>query len=105
MSETTRATAEATSVAGDKSGNLNIAYEQLCKSHDSIDSFRTTLLHLLPVASAGGIFLLLNKDIFDETVYVFQSENCNEPSPLKEHSMIVPAEFGRDGVHWNQEKP
>jgi len=49
---------------GNGTDSLSKAYEQLCKSHDAIDSFRTTLLHLLPVASAGGLFLLLNKDIF-----------------------------------------
>jgi hypothetical protein len=40
-----------------------VEYEQLCKNYDAIDSFRSTLLGLLPAASAGGIFLLLNKDI------------------------------------------
>jgi len=45
---------------------LKIAYDQLCKSHDVIDTFRAHLLALLPIASAGGIFLLLNKDILSE---------------------------------------
>ena len=40
---------------------------------------------------------------FDETVYFFQSGDCTGPPPLKEYSMIVPHEFGRDGVHWKPE--
>lgn len=63
MKNTTHQTADTSGGAGDKIDRLKIGYEQLCKSHDAIDSFRSTLLGLLPAASAGGIFLLLNKDI------------------------------------------
>ena len=36
------------------------AYQELCKSYHAIDSFRATLLGLLPLASGAGVFLLLN---------------------------------------------
>ena len=36
------------------------AYEQLCISYRAIDDFRAKLLGFLPLASAGGAFLLLN---------------------------------------------
>jgi hypothetical protein len=35
-------------------------YEQLCQSYRAIDDFRAKLLGFLPLASAGGAFLLLN---------------------------------------------
>ena len=35
-------------------------YDQLCQSYRAIDDFRAKLLGFLPLASAGGIFLLLN---------------------------------------------
>lgn len=38
---------------------LNV-YKQLCISYRAIDSFRTKLLGLLPLATGGGIFLLVN---------------------------------------------
>src|SRR5688572_12002981 len=38
-------------------------YEQLCLSYHAIDDFRAKLLGFLPLASAGGAFLLLN-DVF-----------------------------------------
>jgi hypothetical protein len=34
-------------------------YEQLCNSYRAIDDFRTKLLALLPLATGGGIFLLV----------------------------------------------
>jgi hypothetical protein len=37
---------------------------------------------------------------FDETVYFFKAEAYEGPAPLKEHSMIVPYENVRSGVHW-----
>jgi hypothetical protein len=40
-----------------------MVYQQLCTSYHNIDSFRAHLLALLPIATGGGIFLLLNKDI------------------------------------------
>lgn len=42
-------------------GNLKSVYDQLCISYRAIDDFRAKLLGLLPLASAGGIFLLLNQ--------------------------------------------
>jgi hypothetical protein len=40
--------------------NMHEVYNQLCQSYRSIDDFRAKLLGFLPLASAGGIFLLLN---------------------------------------------
>jgi hypothetical protein len=64
---------------------LKIGYEQLCKSHGEIDSFRSTLLHLLPVASAGGILLLLNKDVLGENVAAVGA-TANSASP---HALLL----------------
>lgn len=38
------------------------AYEQLCDSYRAIDDFRAKLLALLPMATAGGMFLLVGDD-------------------------------------------
>ena len=43
-----------------KNPNLPNIYEQLCQSYRAIDEFRAKLLGFLPLASAGGAFLLLN---------------------------------------------
>lgn len=40
-------------------------YNQLCESYRAIDDFRTKLLGFLPLASAGGAFLLLNDVLVD----------------------------------------
>ena len=47
----------------DSAGNTNLpnVYEQLCQSYRAIDDFRAKLLGFLPLASAGGAFLLLNE--------------------------------------------
>jgi hypothetical protein len=37
---------------------------------------------------------------FDETVYSIKRGDYDGPPPLKEHSMIVPHQVGRDGAHW-----
>ena len=42
--------------------HLPTVYEQICTSYHAIDDFRAKLLALLPIATGGGIFLLLNKD-------------------------------------------
>jgi hypothetical protein len=42
--------------------SLRLAYEQTCQSHAAITDFRAKLLALLPIASGGGIFLLLGRD-------------------------------------------
>jgi hypothetical protein len=40
--------------------NLKAAYQELCTSYHAIDDFRTKLLGFLPLATAGGIVVLLN---------------------------------------------
>jgi hypothetical protein len=40
--------------------DLRTAYQELCKSYHAIDDFRTKLLGFLPLATGGGIVLLLN---------------------------------------------
>src|SRR5829696_4949249 len=40
--------------------NLKAAYQELCGSYHAIDDFRTKLLGFLPLATAGGIVVLLN---------------------------------------------
>ena len=49
----------------DSSKNLAVAYVELCKTYNAIRDFRAKLLGFLPLASTGGIFLLLE-----------QSESC-----------------------------
>lgn len=46
----------------DNKGNPDLikVYDQLCLSYRAIDDFRAKLLGFLPLASAGGAFLLLN---------------------------------------------
>jgi hypothetical protein len=39
---------------------LDTVYQELCSGHTAIADFRAKLLALLPIASAGGIALLLN---------------------------------------------
>ena len=41
--------------------NRKIAYQELCNSYRAIDTFRTALLGLLPLASGTGIFLLFRE--------------------------------------------
>jgi hypothetical protein len=40
-------------------GSLTTVYQEVCKGHAAIADFRAKLLALLPIASAGGIALLL----------------------------------------------
>ncbi len=40
--------------------NLQIQYEEVCRSYQAIADFRAKLIGLLPLASGAGIFLLLN---------------------------------------------
>ena len=42
------------------------AYQQICENYRAIDDFRAKLLALLPIASAVGIFLLLDKSPIPE---------------------------------------
>lgn len=44
---------------GDSKDHKLKVYEQLCNSHRAIDDFRTKLLALLPLATGGGMFLLV----------------------------------------------
>ncbi len=46
-------------MSDEKNENLKAVYEQLCDSYRAIDDFRTKLLGFLPLATGGGIFLLL----------------------------------------------
>lgn len=39
------------------------AYHEICESYRAIDDFRAKLLALLPIVSAGGIFLLLDNNL------------------------------------------
>ncbi|MBK8905184.1 MAG: hypothetical protein IPM53_28640 [Anaerolineaceae bacterium] len=39
--------------------DVQLAYGELCHSYNAIREFRARLLSLLPLASAGGVFLLL----------------------------------------------
>lgn len=48
--------------AGESDLDVKTVYGQLCDSYRAIDTFRTTLLSLLPLASGAGIFLLFQKD-------------------------------------------
>jgi hypothetical protein len=52
----------ATSPDNNNKGNPDLikVYDQLCLSYRAIDDFRAKLLGFLPLASAGGAFLLLN---------------------------------------------
>ncbi len=45
----------------DDSRNMAVGYEELCKTYNAIRDFRAKLLGFLPLASGGGIFLLLEK--------------------------------------------
>lgn len=46
-------------MSDEKSANITAVYQQLCESYRAIDDFRTKLLGFLPLATGGGIFLLL----------------------------------------------
>ncbi len=50
----------------DNRESLIAAYQQLCTSYQAIADFRAKLLGFLPLATGGGIFLLLNT-LTDET--------------------------------------
>jgi hypothetical protein len=41
-------------------GAVDLLYPEVCRSHAGIADFRARLLALLPLASGGGVFLLLN---------------------------------------------
>ena len=47
---------------GESDLDVKTVYGQLCDSYRAIDTFRTTLLSLLPLASGAGIFLLFQKE-------------------------------------------
>jgi hypothetical protein len=60
--------------AGESDLDVKTVYGQLCDSYRAIDTFRTTLLSLLPLASGVGIFLLFQK----------------EPITLEQKSFLLP---------------
>lgn len=43
-----------------RAGAVELLYPEVCRSHAGIADFRARLLALLPLASGGGVFLLLN---------------------------------------------
>lgn len=50
----------------EKSSNneeLQMAYQQVCSTHNAIADFRAKLLSLLPLASGTGVYILLNNSI------------------------------------------
>jgi hypothetical protein len=51
----------------DPQEDVRKVYEELCTSYRAIDDFRAKLLGFLPLASAGGIFLLVGTDARDLT--------------------------------------
>jgi len=56
-----------------KNENLKAAYQQLCDSYRAIDDFRMKLLGFLPLATGGGIFLLLGPLSDEKTSRLAQS--------------------------------
>jgi hypothetical protein len=46
----------------DTEANKRIVYEQLCESYHRVDDLRAKLLGLLPLATAGGILILLDQN-------------------------------------------
>lgn len=61
MTEPTSASSGAIQKAADET--LRDEYQEICRSHQAITDFRGKLLGLLPLATGGGIFLLLDKPI------------------------------------------
>ena len=53
---------------------VGIAYQEVCNSYQKIDDFRAKLLGLLPLASTGGIFLLLNTDLSSGTFSLYTEQ-------------------------------
>jgi len=47
-------------LTNEQSANLNAIYDEICKSYHAIDDFRAKLLGLLPLATATGIFFLVD---------------------------------------------
>ena len=46
-------------MSGHEPRDIKVVYEEICRSHDGIVDFRYKLLAFLPIASGGGIFLLM----------------------------------------------
>jgi hypothetical protein len=49
-------------LTSDQLVNLRLAYQEVCKSHQSIADFRAKLLGFLPLASGAGLFAWLDAD-------------------------------------------
>jgi hypothetical protein len=47
------------------------AYDQVCRAHDKIADFRGKLLALLPIASAGGLLLLISDNGISDGVKAY----------------------------------
>lgn len=52
----------------DSDGHRLTVYKQLCTSYRAIDDFRAKLLGLLPLATGGGIFLLVGNETRTEAI-------------------------------------
>lgn len=50
-------------MSDNSAGNERAVYAQVCTAYNQIADFRAKLLTLLPIASAGGIFLLLSESL------------------------------------------
>jgi hypothetical protein len=50
-------------MATDPQANQHLVYQQLCESYHRVDDLRAKLLGLLPLATAGGILVLLNQNL------------------------------------------
>lgn len=55
----------------DSKDHILKVYEQLCNSYRAIDDFRTKLLALLPLATGGGIFLLVGDQTRTKAIEAF----------------------------------
>lgn len=51
-------------MATDPEADKRLVYQQLCESYHRVDDLRAKLLGLLPLATAGGILLLLDQNDF-----------------------------------------
>lgn len=54
-------------MATDPEADKRLIYQQLCESYHRVDDLRAKLLGLLPLATAGGILLLLDQNVFTES--------------------------------------
>ena len=89
---------------------LLLAYAELCRSYNEIRAFRARLLSLLPLASTGGIFLLLNNEISAMspiTIVVLGILGCLVTTGLyiyERHNMERCHRLIRIGAKWEEQK-